>query len=395
VAQRLALRDLARYRARSGAAVGAAALALGIAATVSLGASVASANTRASAVLGNLPTNELMIYAGRPDGGPTPVLDGSALDAARAAVAEIEVATAATASAELQKVRTLEGPTAVFQGVTGVPAVELVVPDIENGRTVGFHLVSGVYVADAAALSYLGLDPSTVESGTDVVTPRRDLATSELINVDVPTDKTVRRETTIKPAFQRLDLPAYTSQASTLITRTTVDRLGLTTFPAAWAVRTAEPLTPDRLAIVRQLAGAAGLTVETHHDGPAYGRLRFAATGIGMLVALAVLVMSVGLIRAESAGDARVLVATGASPRIRRAIVATTAAGLGFLGGVLAVVGAYVALIAWQHSHLAPLGSVPVANLAAIVVGMPFLAAAGGWLLAGREPVSTTTPRID
>ena len=395
VAPRLALRDLARYRARSGAAVGAAALALGIAATVSLGASVAAANDSARGVLGNLPTNELMIYAGRPDGGPTPVLDGAALAAARAAVAKIVDATAATASVELQKVRNVDGPTATFDGLTGVPAVELVEPDIENGKTVGFHLVSTLYVADAAALSYLGLDPSTVKPGTDVITPRRDLAKTEIVNATVPTDKNTRLEATIKPAFQHLDLSAYSSQPSTLIAPPTVDRLGLTGFPAAWAIRTAEPLTPDQLTTVRQLAGAAGLTIETHHDGPAYRRLRLYATGIGMLVALAVLVMSVGLIRAESAGDARILVATGASPRIRRTIVATTAAALGFLGGVLAVIGAYVALIAWQHSNLTPLRSVPVADIGSIVIGMPLVAAAGGWLLAGREPVDVGRARID
>jgi putative ABC transport system permease protein len=395
VAPRLALRDLARYRARSGAAVGAAALALGIAATVSLGASVAAANDRASAVQGNLPVNETMIYAGRPDGGPTPLLDPPALDAARAAVAKIVGATAATGSAELQKVRTPNGSSVGVKGITGVPTVDLVEPDVANGKTVGFRLVSTLYVADAATLRYLGLDLSTVKSGIDIITPRTDLATAEIINVTIDKNATTREETTAKPTFQHLDLPVYTSRPSTLITPSTVDRLGLTAFPAAWAIRTAQPLTAEQVVTVRRLAGAAGLTIEVHHDGPAYDRLRLYATGIGMLVALAVLVMSVGLIRAESAGDARILTATGASPRIRRAIVATTAAALGFLGGVLAVIGAYVAMIAWQHSDLTPLRPIPVADLAAIVIGMPLLAALGGWVLAGREPVDIGRVRID
>ncbi len=395
VAPRLALRDLVRYRARSGAAVGAAALALGIAVTVSLGASVAAAQDRASAVRGNLPATELMIYAGRPDGGPTPVLEGAALDAARAAVAKIVDSTAATASAEVLKARSPGGPTLSIDGLTGVPATELVEPDIENGKTVGFHLVSTLYVADPAALGYLGLDDSAIKPGTDIVTPRRDLATTEIITIQNDKGAQTRQQTTTKPVFQHLDLPAYTSQPSTLIAPSTVDRLGLTTFPAAWAVRTAKPLTLDQLTSVRQLAGAAGLTIETHHDGPAYGQLRLYATGIGMLVALAVLVVSVGLIRAESAGDARILTATGASAGIRRAIVATTAAALGLLGSVLAVIGAYVALIAWQHSHLTPLRSAPVADLAAIVVVMPLLAGVGGWLVAGKEPANIARAGID
>jgi putative ABC transport system permease protein len=392
---RLALRDLVRYRARSGAAVGAAALALGIAATVSLGASVAAANDRTTAVRGNLPANEVMVYAGRPDGGPTPMLEGTALDAARAAIARIVDVTAATASAELKKARDPNGPTLSVDGLTGVPATELVEPDVENGKTVGFHLVTSLYVADAATLAYLGLDPSIVASGTDVLTPRRDLASTEIITVKLDKNAQTRQQSTTKPAFQQLDVPAYSSQPSTLIAPATVDRLGLTTFAAAWVIRTAKPLTPDQLTGVRLLAGGAGLTIETHHDGPAYGQLRIYATGIGMLVALAVLVMTVGLIRAESAGDARVLTATGASPGLRRTIVATTAGALGLLGGVLAVIGAYVALFAWQHSHLAPLRSVPVSSLAAIVVGMPVLAGAGGWLLAGREQADLARARIE
>ena len=34
------------------------------------------------------------------------------------------------------------------------------------------------------------------------------------------------------------------------------------------------------------------------------------------------------------------------------------------------------------------LGNVPVANLLLILLGMPLIAAAGGWLLAGRQPPS-------
>jgi putative ABC transport system permease protein len=59
---------------------------------------------------------------------------------------------------------------------------------------------------------------------------------------------------------------------------------------------------------------------------------------------------------------------------------------LAFLGAVVGTGGAYGALLAWYHSDLTPLGRVPVVDLVLILVGLPVLAAAGGWLLAGREP---------
>ena len=110
------------------------------------------------------------------------------------------------------------------------------------------------------------------------------------------------------------------------------------------------------------------------------------ATAVGLLIALGILAMTVGLLRSEAAGDLRTLTATGASSRVRRAITAATAAALAFLGAVLGTVGAYAALIASYLHDLAPLGRVPVVHLAVVLVGLPVVAAVAGWLLAGREP---------
>jgi putative ABC transport system permease protein len=72
-----------------------------------------------------------------------------------------------------------------------------------------------------------------------------------------------------------------------------------------------------------------------------------------MLLALAVLAMTVGLIRSETAGDLRTLTATGASSGTRRTLTAATAAALALLGGILGTAGAYLALIAWHWHDLA------------------------------------------
>ena len=108
------------------------------------------------------------------------------------------------------------------------------------------------------------------------------------------------------------------------------------------------------------------------------------ATGAGALLALAILAMTVGLIRSESAGDLRTLTATGASPGIRRTLTATTAGALALLGALLGVAGAYVVLAATYHDDLGYLSDVPVLYLALAVVGVPLAAAAAGWL--ARRP---------
>ncbi len=100
--------------------------------------------------------------------------------------------------------------------------------------------------------------------------------------------------------------------------------------------------------------------------------------------------MSVGLLRSETGSDLRILTAAGAGSAARRAISATTAGALALIGAVVGIVAGYIAVIGFfrasQLETLSSLSSIPVANLLFIGVGMPLIAVAGGWLLAGREP---------
>ena len=68
VAVRLALRDLARYQARSGAALAAISLALGITAAIIVSAAAA----KPAADAGNLPDTQILVWIGQPDGGNGP-----------------------------------------------------------------------------------------------------------------------------------------------------------------------------------------------------------------------------------------------------------------------------------------------------------------------------------
>jgi putative ABC transport system permease protein len=113
------------------------------------------------------------------------------------------------------------------------------------------------------------------------------------------------------------------------------------------------------------------------------------------LLALAVLALTVGLIRGESAGDLRTLTATGATSRIRRTLTATTAGALALLGALLGVAGAYVVLVGTYHDDLGYLRHVPVLYLLLAIVGVPMAATAAGWLVAGREPPTIARAVID
>ena len=120
------------------------------------------------------------------------------------------------------------------------------------------------------------------------------------------------------------------------------------------------------------------------------------ATALGIVIALSVLAMSVGLIRSETAPDLRTLTATGASGTTRRTITAATAAALGLLGAILGMAGAVIAGMAWTHSGLtATAGGVPPSDLLILLIGLPLAAAIGGWLFAGREPPAVTRQPLE
>jgi len=180
-----------------------------------------------------------------------------------------------------------------------------------------------------------------------------------------------------------------------VITEHAVRTLGLQTGPgsvAGWLIQTANPLTSAQIHNAQVAAKAANMSVETRSSVPTSATIVNWATVFGIVLALAILAMSVGLIRSETASDLRTLAATGASGRTRRNITAATAGALGFTGAVLGTVGGYVGTAGWFRTNslngglTAIFTTVPVTNLLIILVGMPLVAAIGGWIFAGRQP---------
>jgi putative ABC transport system permease protein len=132
------------------------------------------------------------------------------------------------------------------------------------------------------------------------------------------------------------------------------------------------------------------MSVETPNSIPSLAQIIDVATIFGLVLALGIVAMSVGLVRSEAGRDLRTLAATGASGYTRRTITAATAGALAFTGAVAGIICGYLAAIGFFRTNsldgLSSLTSIPVSNLLVILVGMPLGATVLGWLLAGRDP---------
>ena len=241
IAGRLALRDLGRYQARSGAALAAISLALGI--PVAVVVTAAAAEHTADA--GNLSDRQLIVgQAGEEPGQPPLVPEPAALANLQAGVDRL------AASLDDPTVTALDVAVnpdfAPEPRVAGRVPIELVEPD-------GRWLDADLYVATPALLARYGVDFDAIDPDTEILT----VETSDLAfngnDFDSGTPEMVTNVQTLTPA--------YSSLPGSFITLEGLQRRGWE--PAAsghWLVETSEPLTSDQLATVRDIAAAAGLT---------------------------------------------------------------------------------------------------------------------------------------
>jgi putative ABC transport system permease protein len=370
IAARLALRDLGRHQARSGAAMSAISLGLAIPIAVIIGTAAAEHG----ADEGNLSDRQLLVRATSPGSPFVPELTPAERERLDAAVDRLAAR--------------LDTPTVTALDMALEPGSEPIPASDGGGRvreavSLGFPIDNGhrdvlAYVATPALLAHYRLDPGAVELDADVLTVR----TEELRFLGTQDRTAPEPATDVAP----LDVPGYSSAPTTLITESAVDRHGWNTALAGWFIETSQPLTSDQLAAVREIAAAAGLTIEARDEQSGLPVARTVATTAAGLLALGVLAMTVGLIRGEATRDLRTLAATGAAGRVRRTLTAATAGGLALAGVAVGTGAAYLAFAAANLSDLGVLSSVPVLHLAVIAVGVPLVASAAGWLLSGREP---------
>ncbi|HLX88556.1 MAG TPA: FtsX-like permease family protein [Acidimicrobiales bacterium] len=402
VTVRLALRDLARFRARAGSAL--AAISVGVLIAVII---VVVAATRYGDVLDyagpNLASNQLVAWAPNCQGGcggpgvSTPFSSGH--------------------------LRSLTNTADAIGASLG--AEHVVELDSLNGNldhSGGGRQFSGqLYVLTPQLMRSLGIRPSQIEANADIVTSRPGFSGISHLHLDwcagqfvtagkgqpVPGGGTVfggsctASRTLAHPVVQELAaLPTGTSGPNIVVTEHAMRTLALTAAPAGWLITAAQPISALQIRSATQTAAAGGMSVESKNDQPTSAEVVNWATVFGITLALAILAMSVGLIRSETAGDLRTLTATGASSFSRRAVTAATAGSLGFLGAFIGTATGYLGVIGWLRSNsleggISALGHVPVKNLLVVLVGMPLLATVVGWLVAGREPRSMVHQPIE
>jgi putative ABC transport system permease protein len=191
-------------------------------------------------------------------------------------------------------------------------------------------------------------------------------------------------------------LPSGTAEPNTLITMHAVRQMRLRTGAGSWLIQAPAPLTATQVSDARAAVLTAGGQIETKSGELSLAQIGDGASVAGMLIALAVLAISVGLVRSETSGDLRTLAATGASARTRRAITAATAGALGLLGAAGGTATACLAVVAWAHGSLGAIFThVPRIDYLLILAGLPLAATAGGWLFAGREPPAIARQPIE
>ncbi len=395
VTVRLAWRDLSRYRARSGPALAAISLGVLIAVIICVVAAARYANPL-DYTGPNVANNQLMVYTpGNIGGGP---MTGSPASLERTAL-------------------TIGG----LVGSHEVVELRATTATLLH-RGPGWNWNGPIYEATPQLLAAFHIRPSEVSPDADILSMRPGLSGVTNMNLVVlapftppgalpcpmracPIGPGAGQPRQVghldRPLIQELSaLPSGTDAPNTLITARAIRQLGLKTTIAGWFVQAPQTINPAQLKSAQLMAEAQGMSVETRDNVPSMSTLINGATAFGTGLALAILAMSVGLVRSETAGDLRILAATGASSWARHMLSAATAGGLAFLGALLGTVAGYVGTIGWMRSStlaggLSVLKNVPVAHLLVILLGMPAIAVGLGWVLSGRERPATVRRAVE
>ena len=399
IGPRLALRDLYRYRARSGSAMAAISVAVLVAVVTA-----AAASLRYGQYLDyagpNLASNQVVVYVPLPGGT---IVSGPGIKPHPTP----KPPPMATLDAKVHEIATMLGAKSTL---------ELLQTNANLQRaTSGRNWSGAIYVATPQLLRAFGIETSTVDPGADILTWRPGIAALSGMQLTWGNGDGVgppngsnpypcpKSSCIWNPKIQYVgSLPAGTSAPNTVLTEHAIRTLHLQTSVAGWFIVTNHPPSAAQIRNARFIAAeVSGMSIETKSSAPPGYEVIDLATVFGIVLALAILAMSIGLIRSETAGDLRTLTATGASGWTRRTITAATAGALGFFGAVLGTFAAYLGLIAFVRSNTlnggesALFSTVPVNNLLEILVAMPIAATVVAWLLAGREPAGLTRQAIE
>jgi putative ABC transport system permease protein len=358
LAPRIALRDTARARARSGPIV--TALLAAFAATVALSAYQASVEA-----------SNLAHF--QPPVQPEQIqVEGPGSAAAGAAIARELGAVAA-------------GP--ILGAGSGEQPV-WISPKNSNDPNASLS-TQYVTVGDAELVRALGGESAVAsfERGSVVLFSNEPSALSEA-TIHIEASGGAPARTALVPAVvvQRVatgNLPGAVLPASV------AERLGI---PAGvndqnYIVRLAHPATDAELATAARIAAGYADAFITTAQPPdlSGGALRWVLIGLSLLFALTVTGIAVALGEAESRSDQRTLLAVGADPRVRRRITAARAGVIALLGGLLAVPAGLLPVWGLLASRGSPL-VIPLPEVIGAVAVLPVLAIAAAWVLGRPIP---------
>lgn len=287
VAVRIALRDMVRYRARSGAALGAVSFAVFLAMLITLIASF-----RFAMVLDwtgeNVTSSQFIVYesghGNRFGPGDHPAT----------------ASTPAALAAEVTSVSAGLHASYVLPLYTAHPASGGIVTLSQAGT--GNNNFSGtIYVATPALLRQYAI--TGVAADADFLSMRPGLASEPRMYLLYGNPNAATMNQLANPVIQPAgSLPSGTSAPNTVITEHAVQELHLKTTLTGWLVQTPDPLTAGQVSSMRSAIAALGGTVETKSGELGLTQITNGATIVATAVALGVLAMSVGLIRSETAG---------------------------------------------------------------------------------------------
>ncbi|GAB3617033.1 hypothetical protein GCM10027416_15900 [Okibacterium endophyticum] len=274
--------------------------------------------------------------------------------------------------------------------------------DWRCGQDQGGYVDSGaIHILDPNDLALLlGVQPSTeardaLQAGGAVSFRREYVADGEL-TIDwwppeiangarpLPDPTRAVASETIPAVVQEPDMPMW---FGLVITPQTAESLGLAVTPSAVVASLDTPATQAQLDATTEALEALGSSLY-YEQGPSDGSLIWILGALGLcgVLFLGASAVAIGLARADGRQDDATLAAVGATRMLRRTFAfwqAMIIAGIGAVTGTLAAL-----LTSYAFSLIDPSGSLmflpPWPVLAALVVGMPLLIAAGSWLVASK-----------
>ena len=259
-----------------------------------------------------------------------------------------------------------------------------------------FRNESELYVATPPVLRYLGIDPATVDPGTDFLVDRS-VADRRPRHPEHEEPQGVRRHE--RPEDRDRTTPLRLGSGGRppyFITLNGLRRHGWRQIPAGWLVESSRPLTSDQIADARQAAADAGLTVEVNggrillREDDGHRDCRGRAPGARHP-------------RDDRRTDPQRERRRPPHPDRDRSDLRHPPNADGHRPPAHSPSSARSSAspaptsCSWRlyYDDLGYLSDVPVLYLALAVVGVPLAATAAGWLLAGREPPAIARRAIE